>query len=176
MKHKSMNSGHSPLSHFKRLPRSGRIIGSRFATLIKVPVFFFLTIFVHSAVSIIAGVFYLLEYGHNPKLATYLDALFWAVATVTTVGYGDIVPVTDAGKILAILTMLFGSLCLVLYTAFFAGALITPELNQVESKVKEMDDEFKVFGQDLKTEDEIQREILKRIDKLETSLSKKKAD
>ena len=37
-----------------------------------------------------------------------LDAVWWTVSTVSTVGFGDIVPVTDAGKIMAIFFMIFG--------------------------------------------------------------------
>lgn len=37
-----------------------------------------------------------------------LDALWWYVATVTTVGYGDIVPVSNIGRIVALFYMFFG--------------------------------------------------------------------
>jgi voltage-gated potassium channel len=39
------------------------------------------------------------------------QAMWWTVVTLTTVGYGDIVPYTVAGKFIATLTALMGSLC-----------------------------------------------------------------
>ena len=39
---------------------------------------------------------------------TFWDALWWSIVTCTTVGYGDISPVTPAGRIIAIILMLFG--------------------------------------------------------------------
>lgn len=44
----------------------------------------------------------------NSKIKTPLDALWWCVATVTTVGYGDIVPVSNIGRIVALFYMFFG--------------------------------------------------------------------
>lgn len=38
----------------------------------------------------------------------YLDSVYFTVATVTTVGYGDIVPITDTGKIFTIFFSFFG--------------------------------------------------------------------
>ena len=44
----------------------------------------------------------------NTQIETYLDSLWWTVETVTTVGYGDIVPVSDLGRIVAMFYMFFG--------------------------------------------------------------------
>lgn len=39
---------------------------------------------------------------------TFADALWWSIVTTTTVGYGDISPATPAGRIIAIVLMIFG--------------------------------------------------------------------
>jgi voltage-gated potassium channel len=43
-----------------------------------------------------------------PRFATYGDSLWWAVVTVTTVGYGDIVPQTTEGRVVAAMLMFTG--------------------------------------------------------------------
>lgn len=44
----------------------------------------------------------------EPTVESFPDALWWAIVTVTTVGYGDISPETGIGRILAVLLMLIG--------------------------------------------------------------------
>lgn len=51
---------------------------------------------------------YLLEHGHNPGFGDISDGLWWAFVTLTTVGYGDLYPMTSGGRIVAVFTMLFG--------------------------------------------------------------------
>ena len=43
----------------------------------------------------------------NTKMRTVLDALWWCVTTVTTVGYGDIVPVSGLGRAVTLVYMFF---------------------------------------------------------------------
>lgn len=51
---------------------------------------------------------YVLEQPQNPRFASIPESVYWAIVTITTVGYGDLVPVTVAGKMLASLIMLTG--------------------------------------------------------------------
>lgn len=55
-----------------------------------------------------ALVFYLLEHGKNPNLKTISDALWWSMTTLSTVGYGDISPVTPLGRLVGMATMILG--------------------------------------------------------------------
>ncbi len=56
-----------------------------------------------------ASVIYLIESPHpDAQIKTLLDAFWWTAATVTTVGYGDIIPITDLGRTVAIFYMFFG--------------------------------------------------------------------
>ena len=52
---------------------------------------------------------YLIESPHeDAQITNLIDAFWWASATVTTVGYGDVVPVTEAGRIMGIVLMFVG--------------------------------------------------------------------
>ncbi len=52
---------------------------------------------------------YAAENGVNEAIKSPLDALWWGLTTMTTVGYGDIIPVTTEGRIAAGILMILGS-------------------------------------------------------------------
>lgn len=58
------------------------------------------------------------------SINTFGDALWWAVSTITTVGYGDAYPVTDQGRAIAVGLMLAGIALLGVVTASFASWLV----------------------------------------------------
>jgi voltage-gated potassium channel len=55
-----------------------------------------------------AAVAYRAEHPSNPEFASYGDSLWWAIVTLTTVGYGDIVPQTLEGRLTGVLIMVAG--------------------------------------------------------------------
>lgn len=62
-----------------------------------------------SIIFIYSGAIYQVEHETNGEnFATFLDAVYFAVVTMTTVGYGDITPVSEAGRGLTIMMILTG--------------------------------------------------------------------
>lgn len=65
------------------------------------------------------------RYAPGAQITTFPDSLWWAMATLTTVGYGDHVPVTHTGRAVAVLLMI-GGICLIgVATATVAHWIIT---------------------------------------------------
>lgn len=55
-----------------------------------------------------AVLFFSMELGINSQVNNFFDAIWWAVVTTTSVGYGDIYPITWEGRVVGMLLMIFG--------------------------------------------------------------------
>lgn len=55
-----------------------------------------------------ATAFYLAEIGENENVQSPIDALWWSIVTLTTVGYGDVFPVTPEGRLAGSALMIVG--------------------------------------------------------------------
>ncbi|HEX4078980.1 MAG TPA: cyclic nucleotide-gated ion channel [Rhizomicrobium sp.] len=72
-----------------------------------------------------AALMQLLEGAVQPKsFGTMPDAMYWAITTLTTVGYGDEVPVTMTGKLVAGITMVMGLLLFALPIGILANGFV----------------------------------------------------
>ena len=75
-------------------------------------------------------IFWLLERGHG-QLRTPLDVLYWWITTTATVGYGDITPKTQGGKLLVIVVVLAGVTVLATAAARAGSAILQQRLLQL---------------------------------------------
>jgi voltage-gated potassium channel len=64
------------------------------------------------------------DVGSGRRVHSFFDSLWWSASTITTVGYGDVYPITAAGRIIAVFTMLIGVSTLAVVTARVAQFLI----------------------------------------------------
>ena len=90
------------LSHF--LSEMQFLGGAIKGSLRKISIFMLVVL---TLVIIMGSIMYLVEKGQN-GFTSIPDSIYWAIVTITTVGYGDISPVTPLGKLVASLIMLMG--------------------------------------------------------------------
>jgi voltage-gated potassium channel len=63
------------------------------------------------------------------------DALWWSAQTVTTVGYGDVVPESSGGRLIGLFVMVFGVASVSLVTALVTSSFITYQQNRSGGEV-----------------------------------------
>lgn len=105
----------------------------------------------------------------NSQIKTYTDALWWTVSTITTVGYGDIVPVSETGRLVSIVFMFTGIILL--------GIIITWRNSQYTLRVHKQDfeiirkliqDEIKDLSQKYDSNNAKIDKILEQLEKLKS--------
>jgi voltage-gated potassium channel len=74
------------------------------------------------SITLISGV--LMHFTDEKTYPTIGDGLWWAIQTVTTVGYGDLVPTSTAGRLVAALVMVVGIGFLTVVTAAITSSFI----------------------------------------------------
>lgn len=79
---------------------------------------------------------YALERGQNKAITSPADALWWAIVTATTVGYGDVSPVTSEGRVLAVVLMLTGIGVIGVFTAALASFFLEQGGNTSDIEVR----------------------------------------
>lgn len=97
-----------------------------------------------------AALVFSFERGNDGTIKDFDDALWWAMTTVTTVGYGDKFPVTAEGRAVAVFLMVTGIALFSVLTASVAAFLVKPEhegpsledvmgkLQQLEAQIEEL--------------------------------------
>lgn len=107
------------LGHF--LSEGQYIASAMRASLTKITVFLF---FITILVTLLGATMYLIEGGTNDGFSNIPSSIYWAIVTLTTVGYGDITPVTAVGQMLSAIVMVLGYAIIAVPTGIVTGELI----------------------------------------------------
>jgi voltage-gated potassium channel len=123
------------------------------------------------AFSVLAGAtllgglsFYLIEVKANPSVSNLFDGVWWALVTITTVGFGDISPATALGRIVGAVLMISGMCTLALFAGIVGSSLVSSMLSIREEQFRMSDyvNHFVICGHDESTHillDALQHEI-----------------
>ena len=99
-----------------------------------------------------AGLVTIFESGGDGAIDEFADGLWWAIVTITTVGYGDLTPVTTEGRAVAVFLMLIGITLFGVLTASIAAYFVdtttgderdltlhalTEKIDGLESRIRE---------------------------------------
>ncbi len=87
------------------------------------------------------GIFLVESPHEDAQITNLLDAFWWASATVTTVGYGDVVPVTELGRVMGIVLMFVGIAIIGTFISALGALFIGSRLKKhetVESSTKSL--------------------------------------
>jgi voltage-gated potassium channel len=106
---------------------------------------------------------YFAEHALQPdKLGTIPDAMWWSIVTITTVGYGDVTPVSNWGKVIGAFTALSGVFTVALLTGIVASAFATRvRTHELEftTEVEELLKDGQVDAKERRTIEHLRREF-----------------
>lgn len=81
-------------------------------------------------ITIFGSIMYLVEHDVNENFDSIPRSVYWAVVTITTVGYGDISPVTAFGQFLASVVMLTGYVIIAVPTGIVTANVVQKQSNK----------------------------------------------
>jgi voltage-gated potassium channel len=94
-----------------------------------------------------------LEWLVDPAMGDFADALWWAVVTVTTVGYGDVIPTSTVGRVIASILMVAGVSAIPITTSLVVSVFVS-----------------RAQAQQRAHDAELQAELMARLERIEHAL------
>jgi voltage-gated potassium channel len=95
-----------------------------------------------AAAIILVGTFVMYAIESNvpdTKIKTLGDSLWWVVETITTVGYGDIVPISDLGRTVALVFMFGGILIITTIMSVVSTGFYKKRMNKEENERRQQE-------------------------------------
>lgn len=105
-------------------------------------------------------IFYFVEHGVNPEVSTFEDSIWFVLQTITTVGYGDIIPVTGIGRLMGVISMFSALVLTSIITSVATFSLIEKFRKGTETLAKKTEKAVQIMDEKLNS-------INKRMDELD---------
>jgi voltage-gated potassium channel len=90
----------------------------------------------------------------DPAMGDFADALWWAIVTVTTVGYGDVIPTSTSGRVIASFLMVAGVSAIPITTSLVVSVFVSRAQAQQRARDTEQ-----------------QAELMARLERIEQALA-----
>jgi voltage-gated potassium channel len=97
----------------------------------------------------------LLEWLLDPAMGDLKDASWWAIVTVTTVGYGDVIPTSSIGRVIASVLMVAGVSAIPITTSLVVSVFVSRA--QAEQR---------------RHDDRLRQELIARLERIEQALAR----
>ncbi len=116
-----------------RFAKAARVLGSAL-TASKYKIFVFLGV-VLSLVLIMGTAMYIVEGDLQIGFSSIPRSMYWTIVTMTTVGYGDIVPISSMGKFIASIMMLMGYAIIAVPTGIVTNEIVAAEKKEFNTQI-----------------------------------------
>jgi voltage-gated potassium channel len=110
------------------------------------------------------------EYAAGSNIKTASDALWYVIVTISTVGYGDVFPVTNAGRMVGALIIVIGVGIFGTFTGYLANLFLSPSKDKepaekaTPSSLSRLQDLKRLMTEQLAEVDEIEQLLEKQTD------------
>lgn len=126
------------------------------------PAFLYITLVGNTVLFTLTTIVYFVERNTNPTIKNYFDSLWWGIATITTIGYGDVIPHTVIGRLCGMVLMISGPVLFITSTS----VLVTLWLKQ------EVEREITPLQRGIQKEEKEQIRLEKMIEEIKEKLDK----
>ena len=109
-------------------------------------------------------------YLFDPGINSMFDSLWFVLSTITTVGYGDIMPQSGAGRIIGLITLIVGVLIFSTITGAIASYFARRVLMNEDFNITEHDDNIELLKEDLSFNKKNLNEVHSKVDDIDNDI------
>jgi len=119
------------------------------------------------------GIVFAEAYNTDSNIKTAGDGVWWAFVTITTVGYGDLFPVTNLGRFMGFFVMVLGVGSFAVLTGFLANAFLSPanEDSLEEVDATDQNEEMREFRRLLREQEKVNVVLLRKLEQIEAAVA-----